>query len=166
MNYLFVFIGLAIFAWFDYWAFNLIAKHWGYVRTYRIIEASVQAVLAYGLFRAFNPDTNLWAAVRTFFTNPILLREPLVFLWLWWTWNADLLYYVYAQITDGFNIEWLEHQGGFDDIREDRVTWAWWTPMGLIRGFNEEVRLTPIPGRDLYVQAAAGALSSAIILFF
>jgi hypothetical protein len=43
--------------------------------------------------------------------------------------------------------------GSFRNVLDDKVTWAWWTPVGLLRGGKND---RPIEGRTLLIQSGVG----------
>ena len=43
--------------------------------------------------------------------------------------------------------------GSFDMVNHNQVTWAWWTPVGLLNGAKND---KPIDGKTLYIQSGVG----------
>lgn len=74
------------------------------------------------------------------------LSSAISFNLIWWTWGLDFGYYGWAYVL---NPPWpFEHRGrmGLDG---DHVTWAWWTPMGLLRDKDERVPLNVLVPQSL-----------------
>jgi len=44
-------------------------------------------------------------------------------------------------------------KGSFKSVLEDKVTWAWWTPVGLLNGAKND---KPIKGSTLFIQSGVG----------
>lgn len=112
MRYL---IPILAFALFDFWGYNLsVKKKWvneELINPYRIVQTAVQTVIIVLLLIFFDWKTSA------------------VFIILWWTWYADWIYYALC-VPFYFYCEKDEWKTPF----RNEVTWAWWTPLGLIMG--------------------------------
>lgn len=135
-------------AWslFDYVGYNYLRR--GYANNsspfgYRVVQSILQWGIAYMLYEKFG------------------LPTAISFTLTWWTWNDDLAYYGWANVfnparpPDCHCWENREHNG----LRDDHITWAYWTPLGLLRPKGDV-----IPRSILIPQAVLGfALSIAIL---
>lgn len=134
MTFILALLALAAFALFDYAGYNTIGQR--ALKTYRILQTAFGAWLMYMLWCVFG---NLAAA----FTAALL----------WWTFNADILYYQYCRWLHWFKNEPVN---AFQvDVMGDKVIWAWWTPAGILSGRLKN-RSMPINGAVLVIQAFAG----------
>jgi len=126
-------IALMIFALFDYLGYNTLGKR--DLPLYRKVE------LGFGvaLFLLLGLWIRSWCA-------------GLMAAFAWWTWWADLLFYVWAHWLKIWPAETDSFQ---HDVQGDLVTWAWWTPAGLLMGRAKD-RTKPISGVVLLVQALLG----------
>ena len=89
---------------------------------------------------------NFWAAVS--------------FLVLWWFWVSDIIYYGFCSWLRWFKTE--PPNAYEQDVKGNVVTWAAWTPWGLLRlAFGKAKKSDPIDGYVLEVQAFVGV---AIVL--
>lgn len=100
---------------------------------------TAQGLLTYGLTKKFG-----WKTGAAF--NAI-----------WWTFGDDLLYYGIAEAMGRLNIvkkgsSW-DRSPAFKGVVEDKVTWAWWTPVGLLRGGKND---KSIEGKTLFIQSGVG----------
>ena len=139
------------FGVFDYFGHNLImtqnhdSKSSAIV--YRTLQLAVQMALSYMLYEKFG------------------LPEAVAFNLVWWTFGADFVYYGVGELTDGFgNPEW-GRRGSWDHIAgKGGPPWAYWTPVGIARGFDRNERIS---ADTIIAQAITGAmLSVAITLYF
>ena len=128
-----------LFAAFDYVGYNLSKGNPTTLKIYRAAQVTAQAALTYGLTKEFG-----WKTGAAF--NAI-----------WWTFGDDLLYYGIAEAMGQLGVvkegsKW-DGKGGFKGIADDKVTWAWWTPVGLLSGAKNG---KPIDGNTLFIQAGVG----------
>ncbi|MHB8876241.1 MAG: hypothetical protein ACYC8T_21325 [Myxococcaceae bacterium] len=131
------------FSLFDYVGFNIARKH-GKVGLYRPLQIATQAGLTFLLKEQFG-----WKTAGAFNA-------------LWWTFNDDLLYYGWAHLLNPGN-GW-DSRPAFKGITEDKVTWAWWTPVGLAKLLAGGKMGDPIKGKTLLVQAGVGAAIALTLL--
>lgn len=134
---------VVLFGFFDYVAYNFGVK-WKAVPFYRVAQYFVQAAMI-----AF-----LWDNVN--------FKAAFLFTWLWWCWLADLVYYFFY---DTFG--WFKEQGTVgnafkDQVLGNKVTWAWWTPYGMVQTIRGK-KAEPIGGNVLLAQAGAGLLIAIVI---
>jgi len=105
---------------------------------YRVTQLMLQGALSYALY-----EIGGWRPVIAFNVQ-------------WWTWNDDLLYYFFYDLMYG-------RTAFKDEVLAGRVTWAGWTPAGLIIHGGKRERLS---GNILLTQAGVGlTLGFAIIIF-
>lgn len=127
-----------LFAFFDYTFYNTLGQK--KLTLYRVIQTAFQILLVVALW----------------FVGPL---ASVLFMLLWWTWNCDLLYYFFCYILHWYS---AQPKNSFEQyILSDTVTWAWWTPYGLIRGHKSE----PIDGDILVIQASAGIILSIVLQY-
>lgn len=125
-----------VFAGFDvllYPQLGVENKFW-----YRATQLMLQAGISYALY-----EIGGW-------------RPVIAFNLQWWTWNTDLLYYFFYDIARGTT-------AFKDEVLANRVTWAGWTPVGLILHGGKRERIS---GNILLTQAGIGlTLGFAIVIF-
>lgn len=131
------------FSLFDYVAFNIARKH-DKVGLYRPLQVTAQAGLTFLLKEKFG-----WKTAGAFNA-------------LWWTFNHDLLYYGWAHLLNPGN-GW-DSRPAFKGVLEDKVTWAWWTPAGLVNMLGDGKMRDPIKGKTLLVQAGVGVAVALTLL--
>lgn len=107
-------IAAFVFALFDYFGYSIsVKKGWvdyNLINPYRIVQTIVQGIINLILFIYFG-----WFYV-------------IGFTLLWWTWNCDLLFYL---IYDTLGI--FGPRTAFKtEVLGNLVSWAWWTPLGLL----------------------------------
>jgi hypothetical protein len=115
--------GVVVFSAFDYIGYNLTEKNGVAPITYRIAQLLVQA------------------GITKFLIDQVGLPEAIGFNVIWWTWGADLMYYQWGRILPPYDMLTANKQ----------VTWASWTPVGLVRGGKK-----PIAHSTLFAQATFG----------
>jgi hypothetical protein len=116
--------GVVVFSAFDYIGYNLTKNDHGVAPIgYRIAQLLVQA------------------GITKFLIDEVGLPEAIGFNVIWWTWGADLMYYQWGRILPPHDMLTANKQ----------VTWASWTPVGLIRGGKK-----PIAHNTLFAQATIG----------
>ena len=142
MNFLYAFVASLVFAFVDYVGYNVLAvKGKPQNVVYRVIQ---------GLF-------GLWLAYVLWGFGP---RAALGALTIYWFFIDDVLYYLYYDV-----LKFFKNGAGATfktEVLGDQVTWAWWTPFGLMRGFVEG-KGKPVPGVDLLFQAAFGLIIALAI---
>ncbi len=131
------------FSLFDYVGFNIARKH-GKVGLYRPFQIATQAGLTFLLKEKFG-----WKTAGAFNA-------------LWWTFNHDLMYYGWAHLLNPGN-GW-DSRPAFKGVVEDKVTWAWWTPAGLVNMLGGGSMRDPIKGKTLLVQAGVGVAVALTLL--
>ena len=75
---------------------------------------------------------------------------------LWWTWNCDLLYYL---VYDMYALVFKKSTGFKHEVLGNLVTWAWWTPAGLIAYKKDKVIKWPV----LFIQAVLGIITTYLL---
>ena len=134
---------LIIFAAFDYVGYNTLGQ-WKIV-LYRVIQTVVQLSLAAFLWH----EEGFWSAFA--------------FMLFWWTWNADLLYYLFYDLFRFFGGD--SAGNAFEtEVLGGKVTWASWTPYGLVARTIPNKKLMPIGPLPLLLQAFVGFVLSVFIL--
>lgn len=133
-----------LFALFDYWGYNEALRSKTPMWAYRALQAIAQLITCW-LLRLI---AGSWgpAALFTLF---------------WWTWLADLFYYLLAEL-----LRWYPSEVGCirNTLLAGKVEWAWWTPLGLARWALSGERTRPIPGHALLLQALLPPVASLLIL--
>ena len=112
------------FSLFDYVGYNATMNEHGIAPVgYRVAQAAVQIGLSYLLYEKFG------------------LPTAIAFNLIWWTWGCDLMYYQFGRVLPPY-----------DQLSPNKqVTWASWTPVGLVRGGKE-----PIAHNTLIAQSLVG----------
>jgi hypothetical protein len=135
----------AVYALADYLGYNFTRHDPNSLRRYRVAQAVMQATLT--------ALAGLLASVAT----------AVAFNLVWWTFGEDILYYAYAAVLNPGG-RW-ESRGNFRRyILGNCCTWAYWTPIGMLRGMDKSRR---IAGSTLIAQAsigAAGAIALTMLL--
>ena len=132
-------IAAGVFTLVDYITFNLVKSNPNAIRAYRIAQLTTQVLLTYWLW-----DTGDWKCAIAF--NLML-----------WTWNYDWAYYGVAHVVNPASPwENRTNNGLHNDVRH-----AWWTPVGLIAGYDGREPL----GKDvLAAQSMMGLTISFMVL--
>jgi hypothetical protein len=133
------------FAGFDYVGFNLVRNTKTPRLIYRAIQLGVQAGLTWLLYKKFGLPTAIGFNI------------------FWWTFGDDIIFY---GITELCNVggEWRGRGIYKNDISSNHTTWAYWTPVGILRGMDQT---KPIAGNTLVAQSLVGAcLAVAITISF
>lgn len=135
-----IILSIIFFALFDYFGYNLSVK-WGYVNEkfinpYRIVQMLMQVTITLVLFFFYG-----W-------------KEAVSFNFLWWTWTADLIFYCYCYLLNMFNHLFAMQ----DEVQKDIVSWAWWTPYGLIKWALIGRQQEPISHTVLALQSIIGMI--------
>lgn len=120
------------FSLLDYVGFNLdINIHNNSTVVYRTLQVLTQAAITYILYKTCG------------------LNSAIAFNLIWWTWGDDLGFYGY-QLAFNNPAPW-PNRTYRNDLRDNHITWAGWTPIGLLRPQGSAI------ARDaLYGQAAIG----------
>ena len=139
---------LLLFAAFDYVGFNVFGRE--HRTPYRVVQLLFQAALCY-----FGGTALGWSAVAAFMV-------------MWWTWLADFLYYFMFDVWPRSYVPWYAGRAFKEEVLGDKVTWAFWTPYGLLRyvlSGGTAGRDVPIRGHELIFQGILGvAVALAISL--
>jgi hypothetical protein len=150
MNFLLALLFIILYAFIDYFGYNTVGKWAVYVPIFKWkiqIYRLLQNVFQFGVLTPF----------LYFYVNPVV---AFIFNLLWWTWNADLVYYAICEVFNGFHLTGFPGRGSFkNDVLGNQVTWASWTPYGLIRG----AKTMPISYSILLVQSFLGTLISVVL---
>ncbi len=120
------------FSLLDYVGFNLdINIHDNSKVVYRSLQALTQVAISYFLYKTCG------------------LNSAIAFNLIWWTWGDDLGFYGY-QMAFNMARPW-PNRTYRNDLRDNHITWAGWTPIGLLRPSGSVI------ARDaLYGQAVIG----------
>jgi len=119
--------GAALFALYDYVGYNIsLRKNWvnnKFVNPYRISQSLVQVLITILLL--------IFAG----------WQSALGFNIIWWSWGCDVLFYFYCT-----SLHIYKDRGIFTkQVLGNQVTWAWWTPYGLMFTKKEQaVRWTKL----------------------
>ena len=136
-------LGTLFFAIFDYFGYNISARNgWvneKFINAYRIVQMIVQVGIA----------------VACYFLGGYI--AVIVFMILWWTWTCDWLFYFIGEILGVYGKGYLN-----DEPFMNKVTWAWWTPFGLIKWLVTGQQQTVIQWQILVVQSLIGILISVL----
>ena len=109
-----------IFSLFDYVAFHKVVfapdnKDLSVPFSYRVAQSSVQVGLSYLLYKEMG------------------LSSVAAFNTIWWTWGDDLAFYGWLNLINAAP-PWYNRS--FHGFQGNGVTWAGWTPVGLVRPQN------------------------------
>jgi hypothetical protein len=131
------FYALTLFAFFDYWGYNVL--HPFQPVAYRILQHLILIVLALGLYF-------------------LSWRCSVAFLLLWWTWWADAIYYAFYDSLGWYGQN--PHVSAWEnEVMEGFVTWAWWTPVGLLTKHKRA-----IPHNTLMWQLVVGVVVALVVM--
>lgn len=139
--------GAFAYALYDYIAFNAFAFNQGDERQlqYRLFQAPTQIFIHRWLSQNVSP------------------QAAAAFEVIWWTWGCDLMFYAIAEL--GLGQEGWHGPGSFEGVSRAKVTWASWTPMGIVAGLgnliNGEPWTEPLDGGQLILQSLVGVLVAA-----
>lgn len=141
-KFLAVYFCVIAFAMFDYVGYNILP-----LIVWRIIQFLLQALIVWDLWMFFN----FYAAGA--------------FMLIWWGWICDFIYYWFY---DHLKLYGGTHAGEAYkyDVKEGRVTWAWWTPVGLYYAIKTGHLQTILSERVLIKQASIMLGISFIIMWF
>ena len=132
------FLAIILLSIIDYLGYN----NWGFryvnqfFNSYRIFIIIIQVFICVTLFY--------------FFSNTAVL----IFLWLWWTGLADLMYYVIDTIRGG-------NEQFFMWKKDVTMAWLWFTPIGL---FKKLILKKDITKKEFLIQVLIGSLITLIII--
>jgi hypothetical protein len=88
--------------------------------------------------------------------------SALAFNILWWTWWADLLFYLWYDLLRIFG--YPRKPGGFrEQVLGNKVTWAYWTAWGFMRYKRKHTIMT---WKEILLQSIAGAMFVIAIYYF
>lgn len=112
-----ILLAVLTFSLFDYIGFNLLAVKKNKRVLYRIIQTALQIILCVLLFRMD------WS-------------YAVGFMLLWWTWLCDWTYYFIDYLSEKILGNSFEGGDSLIEVATGKMTvsWAWWTPVGLITG--------------------------------
>jgi hypothetical protein len=105
--------------------------------SYRLAQSGVQTALSYLLYKQVG------------------LSSTVAFNTIWWTWGDDIAFYGWLNLVNA-GAPWYNRS--FNGLQGNQVTWAGWTPIGLLRK-----QKTVISKDALFAQAAIG-FSIALII--
>jgi hypothetical protein len=127
----------AAFSTIDYFGYNLTKNEQGVAPvTYRVFQVLVQAGLTYFLYEKCGLPTSI------------------AFNLIWWTFGNDFTYYGISELVPaGGQFEGRGTWGSF--ARSGGPGHAYWTPVGLLRGFQ---RGEKIPADTMIAQSIIGAV--------
>jgi len=140
------FSGIIMFSLYDYFGFHIAHKKgwedFTMFNPYRFSQFIVQLTITFTLYFIYG-----WFSA-------------LAFNLLWWTWWADLLFYMWYDLFKIFG--YPRKPGGFrEQVLGNKVTWAYWTAWGLLRFKHKD---TVMKRNEIFLQAAAGLV--IVILIF
>lgn len=125
-------LAIVFFAFFDVTLYNLVRFSTPLmIKVYRVFQHIVLVALAVGLM------------------YEVSVPSGIAFLLMWWTWVADLVYYFLYDL-------FLGRSAFKEEVLGDIVTWAWWTPLGLLFVPKGET----INGSWLLIQSVLGLVLS------
>ena len=104
---------------------------------YRIVQSAVQTGLSYFLYRQCG------------------LSSTISFNLIWWTWSDDFMWYGWAYVLNPGRPWYNRSNNG---LQTNNVTWASWTPVGLLR------KPFSIISRDVLVTQSLIGFSIAVTL--
>ena len=130
--------GSVTFSLLDFLGFNLTESHPGARLGYRVIQVVSQTAISYFLYKKFG------------------LTSAISFNLIWWTWGDDLGFYGWTNLVNPA-APWFNRD--FNGLHGNGVSWAGWTPIGLLRRQG-----TIIDKYTLFSQALVGLSISIIIL--
>jgi hypothetical protein len=122
----------------DYIGYNLVRKENKAPISFRIGMIALQSGLSYFLYKQCG------------------LNSAISFNLIWWTWSDDFAYYGWANTL---NPSFLVENRSVNGLKQGGITWAWWTPVGLLRKKGSEIAVS-----TLIAQAVVG-FSIAVALF-
>ena len=117
------------FALYDYVGFNATHTNRTALISYRASQLALLSATTYILGKAYD-----WKAGAGF-------------LVMYWTFTDDFLYYAWGRMLQ------VWERNGFSGVARNGATWAYWTPIGLLRGMK---RNKAIAGNTLVVQSLVG----------
>ena len=130
------------FSLFDYIGFGLVRETPGPHTGYRVLQVAVQSAITYFLYKQCG------------------LPSAISFNLIWWTWGDDLAYNGWGNVFNMHYPPWENRS--VNGLSENQITWASWTPIGLLRPKGQR-----IPKDALFGQAIIGfSLSIAILQFW
>ena len=138
--------GIILFGLFDYFGFHIsIKKGWadfGMLNRYRVAQFFVQVFISLCIYFISG-----WFAA-------------IAFNILWWTWWADLVFYFFYDTLRIYG--YPRKPGGFkEQVVGNKVPWAFWTPLGLLKFGGKHKVLT---FRELIMQSIVGLI--LVIIFY
>jgi hypothetical protein len=122
------------FAGFDYLGYNATRRHPNALRVYRVLQGLTQIAISWFLYEQFGLPTAIGFNV------------------IWWTFGDDFLYYGYAELINPGH-PWESRGDLGNGVLSNRCTWAYWTPVGIMRGMK---RNQAIAGSTLVAQSLVG----------
>jgi hypothetical protein len=156
MNFLYALIAIFIFGMFDYVGYNKYGQFplkklklilWE-VHPYRVIQTLFQL----GLFISMWIFIDFWAGF--------------LFMFMWWAWLADFVYYLYYDVLKWFGEQGSAGEAFKEQVLGNRVTWASWTPYGIIFRWIPGYKKQPISGKILIIQGIVGLIISIVVGVF
>lgn len=137
-------IACLLYALADYVGYNLSRHDARMLRRYRIAQVLMQLVMTGSIW---------WSAS---------LATACAFNMIWWTFGEDILYYGIAALANPGG-RW-ESRGNFRrNILGNKCTWAYWTPIGILRGMDKK---RPISGSALLIQSFLGCLCAIALVLY
>ncbi len=130
--------GSAAFSLLDFIGFNATQFNKGARTGYRIFQVTSQLAISYFLYQKFG------------------LSSAISFNLIWWTWGDDLGFYGWTNLVNPSS-PWYNREN--NGLHGNQVTWAGWTPIGLLRRQG-----TVVDKYALFAQALIGFSISIAIL--
>lgn len=140
LTFCFSVVAILVFAFFDYVGFNNMMS----VKLFRISQYLLYGFIVILLYQGFG----IWSSIS--------------FAILHITFCSDILYYYFY---DG--LRWYGGAGAgklyVSEVIGNKVTWAYWTPYGIVTRWIPGKKNVPINGNILIEQAAFGFLLTILI---
>lgn len=131
-----------VFSLYDYIAFHKVVfapdnKDLSVPFAYRVAQSTVQGALSFFLY------------------EQVGLSSAVAFNTIWWTWGDDLAFYGWLNLINAA-APWYNRS--FNGFQGNGVTWAGWTPVGLVRPQKT------IISKDVLITQAVIGFSIAMVI--
>src|SRR5437868_2972699 len=107
----------------DYLGYNLVRGDKGAPFSFRLGMIALQSGLSYFLYKQCG------------------LHSAISFNLIWWTWGDDFAYYGWA---NALNPSFARDNREVNGLKQGGITWAWWTPVGLVRKKGREIDISTL----------------------
>jgi len=144
---LFAILAMFLFGFIDYVGYNTVRPNW----FYRVLQNIINIGICVGLYFI----SGIWCTI--------------LYIILYETFCADFVYYLFYDMLKWYGGDYAGHAFK-SDVLGNSVTWAWWTPYGLVKRFLVGKKYVPISGEILIEQAQFGiaiviAIGLSIFIF-